>query len=58
MIKMFSIFLIVFGLIFFGLIAFKQMTGKEKWQLTKLVIYSIICATLATAALVGFYIVF
>ena len=58
MIKMFSIFLIVFGLIFFGLIAFKQMTGKEKWQLTKLAAYSIICAVLTTAALIGFYITF
>ena len=58
MIKMFSIFLIVFGLIFFGLIAFKQMTGKERWRLTKMIIYSIICATLTTAALVGFYLVF
>jgi hypothetical protein len=58
MIKMFSTFLIVFGLIFFGLIAFKQMTGKEKWQLTKLVIYSIICAVLTTAALVGFVLIF
>jgi divalent metal cation (Fe/Co/Zn/Cd) transporter len=51
-------FLIVFAGFFIGIAAFRNLSGKEKWQLTKLVIYSIICAVLTTLALTVFYITF
>jgi divalent metal cation (Fe/Co/Zn/Cd) transporter len=58
MIKIILGFLIVFAGFFVGIQAFRNLSGLEKWQLTKIVIYSIICAVLTTLALVGFYITF
>jgi hypothetical protein len=48
----------VFAAFFVGINAVRSMTGKEKWALTKLIAYSIICAVLTTLALIGFYITF
>jgi hypothetical protein len=58
MIKIVLGFLIVFASFFVGIQAFRNLSGKEKWALTKLVAYSILCAVLTTAALIGFYITF
>jgi len=58
MFKIILSFLFVFGLFFFGINAVRSMTGKEKWALTKVAGYSIICAVLTTAALVGFVLIF
>jgi hypothetical protein len=58
MIKIILAFLFVFGVFFFGILAVRDMTGKERWALTKLVSYSIICAVLTTAALVTFVLLF
>jgi len=58
MIKIILGFLLVFAAFFVGINIVRSMTGKEKWALTKLVAYSIICAVLTTAALIGFYITF
>jgi hypothetical protein len=58
MIKIVLGFLLVFAAFFVGINAVRSMTGKEKWQLTKLIGYSILCAVLTTAALIGFYITF
>jgi hypothetical protein len=51
-------FLFVFGVFFFGILAVRDMTGKERWALTKLVSFSIICAVLTTAALIGLVLIF
>ena len=58
MIKIILGFVLVFVGIFVGIAAFRSLTGREKWQLTKLIAYSIMCAVLTTVALVGFYITF
>jgi hypothetical protein len=58
MIKIILGFLLVFAAFFVGINIVRSMTGKEKWALTKLAAYSIICAVLTTAALVSFYITF
>ena len=58
MIKIIIGFILVFAGFFVGIQAFRSLTKKEKWQLTKLVGYSIICAVLTTLALIGFYITF
>lgn len=51
-------FLAVFGFYYFGITAFRSLTGKEKWELTKLVIYSIICTVLTIITLTIFVITF
>ncbi len=58
MIKIVLGFLLVFAAFFVGINTVRSMTGKEKWALTKLIAYSIICAVLTTLALIGFYIIF
>ena len=58
MFKIILAFLFVFGLFFFGIKTVREMTGKDRWALTKLIAYSIICAVLTTAALVSFVLIF
>jgi hypothetical protein len=58
MFKMILIFLFVFALFFFGIHAVRTMTGKEKWALTKIISYSIVCAVLTTAALIAIVLIF
>lgn len=52
MFKIILAFLFVFGLFFFGIKTVREMTGKDRWALTKLVAYSIICSLLAIAILI------
>jgi divalent metal cation (Fe/Co/Zn/Cd) transporter len=58
MIKIILGFMLVFAGFFVGIQAWRSLTGLEKWQLTKLVIYSIICAVLTTVALTVFVLLF
>jgi hypothetical protein len=58
MIRVILAFLVVFGLFYFGIQAIRSTTGKKKWELTKLVSYSIICATLTIGVLVALVIIF
>lgn len=58
MIRIILAFLFVFGLFYFGIDAFRKLTGREKWDLTKLVTYSIMCAVLTTVVLALFVITF
>lgn len=51
-------FLFVFGMFYFGIDAFRKLTGREKWDLTKLVIYSIICTVLTIITLTIFVLTF
>lgn len=51
-------FLFVFGLFYFGIDAVRNMTGKEKWSLTKTILYSIMCAVLTILLLALFVITF
>lgn len=46
MIKIIFTFFAVFLFFFFGFSHLRSMTKKDKWQLTKLVAYSILCASL------------
>lgn len=54
--------LFVFGLLFsgfwIGIPAFRTLSGKEKWDLTKTVGYAILCAVLALLVLVTLVILF
>jgi heme/copper-type cytochrome/quinol oxidase subunit 2 len=58
MFKIILFFLIVFGICFYGIKSFRDLTGKDKWALTKLVIYSTICAVLAIVFLALIVILF
>jgi hypothetical protein len=58
MIRVFLAFLILTALFWFGIAAFRKTTGKEKWQLTKIAAYSILCSVLALAVLISIVILF
>jgi len=58
MIKIVLGFLLVFSAFFFGIKTVREMTGKDRWALTKLIAYSIICAVLTVSALVIFVLTF
>jgi hypothetical protein len=58
MIRVFLAFFVLVAVFWFGLAAFRKTTGKEKWQLTKIAAYSILCSVLALAILISIVILF
>ncbi len=58
MIKIILAFLVAFGICYFGIKGYRDLTGKDKWALTKLMGYSILCAVIAIAILISIVIVF
>jgi hypothetical protein len=58
MIKMLLAFLIAFGIFYIGIPSYRNLSGKEKWDLTKLFFFSIMCALLAIVLLVIFVVLF
>jgi hypothetical protein len=51
-------FLVCFVAVFFGITFFRNLTDKERWSLTKLVCYSIMCAVLVILILTTVVILF
>ena len=58
MIRLWLIFVIFAVLIYFGITAWRNMSGKERWTLTKSITYSIIVALLAVLVMTVIVIVF
>ena len=58
MIRVFLAFLILTALFWFGIAAVRKTTGREKWRLTKIAVYSILCSVLALAVLISIVILF
>jgi hypothetical protein len=58
MIRLWLTFFVVSALIHFGIIGWREMTGQERWSLTKTLGYSIIVASLAMLVIVSFVILF
>jgi hypothetical protein len=58
MIKIFTMWLILSAAVGFGIMAVRQMSGKEQWQLTKLLAYATMCGLVAVVLLAGLVIVF
>jgi len=58
MIRVIFAFAIVFGLFFVGIRAVRAMTGKERWELTKLLTYSAFCAILTMGFLIALVVLF
>ena len=58
MIRLWLAFAVLAALIHFGITAWRNMTGKEQWTLTKSIGYSIIVALLAVLVMTVFVILF
>lgn len=58
MIRVYLAFLILTALFWVSIAAFRKTTGKEKWQLTKIALYSILCSALALSVLISIVILF
>jgi len=52
MIKIILAFLFAFGICYIGIKGYRDLSGKEKWALTKLLGYSILCALTAIVLLI------
>ena len=52
MIKLWLLFAVIFAGFYFGIPAFRNMKGKEKWDVIKTVLYSFLCSALAIGAMV------
>ena len=49
--RMILMWLLLSGAIAFGIMAWRQLSGKEQWQLTKLVGYATMCSLVAVVLL-------
>jgi|688.fasta_scaffold560841_2 hypothetical protein len=49
--KMILIWLILSVAIGFGIMGFRQLSGKEQWQLTKIAVYATMCSLVAVVLL-------
>lgn len=58
MIKILLTFIILTAAISFAIKTVRQMTGKEKWALTKTLGYATIVSSLAFAAMIAIVIIF
>lgn len=58
MIRLVLIFLIVFALFFFGINGYRGLTKKEKWDIIKVLGYSVACSVLTIFVLSLIVIVF
>ena len=51
MIRMILMWLLLSGAIGFGIAAWRQLSGKEQWQLTKYIAYATMCSLVAVVLL-------
>lgn len=58
MIRVFVAFVVLAGLFWFGIAAFRKATGRQRWRLTKIAAYSILCSVLAIAVMTSIVILF
>jgi len=58
MIRVWLTFIVFAVVIHFGITAWRALSGKEKWGLTKSLGYSILVSSLAFAAIIGLVILF
>ena len=49
--KMILIWLLLSAGIGFGIMGFRQLSGKEQWQLTKITVYATMCSLVAVVLL-------
>ncbi len=58
MIRLWLVFAILFAGFYFGIPALRQLNGKEKWDLTKTFLFSMMCSLLAVTAMVIIVVLF
>jgi len=58
MIRLWLIFAVLFAGFYFGIPAFRSLKGKEKWDLTKTLVFSLVCSLLAVGAMVLIVVLF
>jgi hypothetical protein len=58
MIRLWLVFAILFAGFYFGIPAFRKLKGKEKWNLTKTFLFSMLCSLLAVVAMVIIVVLF
>jgi len=58
MIRMLFIFALLFAGFFVGIKALRELNGKEAWELTKTIGYSILCSLLTIAVLISIVFIF
>jgi uncharacterized membrane protein len=58
MIRLWLMFAILFAVFYFVIPAFRKMKGKEKWDLTKTLLFSMVCSLLAVSAMVLIVVLF
>ena len=58
MIKMLSVFLFLFVTFYMGIEVLRMMTGKERWQFTKTLSYSLAISLAVVLFLVGIVVLF
>lgn len=58
MIRMLIIFFGLMGAYMVGIAAFRALSGKEKWELTKIILYATMCSFLSLMTLIGIVVLF
>jgi hypothetical protein len=58
MIRLWLVFGILFAVFYFGIPALRKLNGKEKWDLTKTFLYSMMCSLLAVTAMTVIVVLF
>lgn len=58
MIKIILAFLFVFFVFYFGIQSVRSMTGQDQLALTKLLVYSIMCALMTVVSLIVIVVLF
>lgn len=58
MFKIFLAFVIVFAIFFYGIDFFRRLNGGEKWELVKLISYSVACSLATIVFLVSIVVLF
>ncbi len=58
MIKLWLFFALLFAAFYIGIPALRQLNGKEKWNLTKTILYSMMCSVLALGFMVLIVVLF
>lgn len=54
MIRIFGMFVLVFSCFYVGIPAFRKLSGREKWEVTKIALYSLMCAILTLVVMALF----
>jgi hypothetical protein len=55
---MFLAFLVVFFILYFGIPQYRKLSGKEKWDLAKLFLFSLMCTIFSIGLLILFVVLF